>query len=403
MKHLNLFSLFMAFATLSLLAPSCSDTKEEPLPDMLPSVTLAAGTATGTTLSVTVTPANADRCVVKAFGKEQALPAAESLLIDDEATAADPAKGGTVVLENLAPDTEYIILAAVLGYDQTALSSPLSMRTLTAADTPTPTPTPIEITFSESWKERTAEGSWVVSFYDGSYIDNTATHELIIDFRNSPATNYLPAGTYKSGKSGSEIFHSDYSYLRFRKENGAPWKNITDGEIVVEIPEGNTYRIAMDVTLSDGRKLKAEYEGEISGMTVVENREDYEFALTAASRTEKNGQIAGEYLITLNDSPVWKHEMSLDFYADPASESLPEGTYTLGETTSAGTLGQSGSSLGVYNSGDMTGGYKFSSGTVVVTKEGDTYTFAIELTSDDCPRKFVGTFSGGIGNMDLAN
>lgn len=401
MKHLNLFSLFTAFAALSLFATSCSDNKEDdPKPVTIPSVTLAAGTAAETSLQVTVTPVNADRCVIKAFEKEEALPTAEALLIDETATQADAAKSSTVVLEQLKPDTEYTILAAVLGHDQAVLSKTLSMRTLPGDK---PTPEPIELTFSEAWKERTAEGSWVVSFYDGSYIESSATHEVIIDFRNSAATSYLPAGTYAFGTSGTEIFHTEYSYVKFLKENGTPWKNITGGKIVVEIPEGNTYRISMEVTLSNGRALNGEYEGEIDGMTVVENKDDYTFALTSASRTQKNGQIAGEYLIALNDAPAWKHEMRLDFYADPASESLPEGTYTVGETTSVGTLGVTGSSIDVYNSGDMTGGYKFSSGTVVVTKEGDKYTFAMELTSDDCARRFVGTFSGAIGNMNLEN
>lgn len=402
MKHRYLFSLFVTIAVLSLSASCSDDKKDDPDPVTAPSVTLAAGTATETTLGVTVTPANADRCVVRAFEKGETLPVAEALLIDDKAVQADASKRSTVLLENLKPDTEYTVLAAVLGGEKAVLSNALSLRTL-PGNTPEQPSEPIEVSFNEVWKERTAEGSWVVSFYDGSYMEGKAAYEVIIDFRNNTDTNYLPAGTYASGTSGAEFFHTEYSYIKFLKENGTPWKNITGGEIAVEIPEGNTYRIAMDVTLSDGRRLKAGYEGEIGGMTVVENRDDYLFTLSSASRTEKNGQISGEYLIALDDSPAWKHEMRLDIFADPSSESLPEGTYTIGDSEASGTLGQSGSSLSIYNSGDMTGGYKFSSGKVVVTRQGDNYTIEMELTSDDSPRKFVGTFSGPIGNMNLEN
>lgn len=401
MKHFRLFSLFVTTALLSLSA-ACSDNKEDPTPPtQLPSATLTAGTAAETTLDVTVTPENADRCVVKAIEKGETLPTAEELLIDQKATQADPTKSSTVQLENLKPDTEYIVLAAVLGNDQRALSKPLSMRTL--PEVPPVPAEPISIEFSRADKERTTEGSWGIGFYDGDKTEGNASHQVFIDFRNEATTTYLPAGTYTFGTSGTGIFHTEYSYIKFLKENGTPWRNITGGKIVVEIPEGNTYRIAMEVTLSDGRDLKAEYEGEIDGMAVIENKDDYLFTLSSASRVKKNGQIAGEYYIALDDSPAWKHEMRLDFYADPASESLPEGTYTIGSDPTPGTLGMTNTSISVYNSGDMTGGYHFSSGKVVVTKEGENYTFAMELTSDDSPHKFVGTFSGPVGNMNLEN
>lgn len=93
---------------------------------------LTAGEATGTTLSFTVTPENAETCAYLYYENGVATPDAKMVLANG--VAVDAKAASTVTISDLTPSTEYNIVAAVGSGEAAVLSNVLKMSTTAAAD-----------------------------------------------------------------------------------------------------------------------------------------------------------------------------------------------------------------------------------------------------------------------------
>ncbi len=200
---------------------------------------------------------------------------------------------------------------------------------------------------------------------------------------------YLPAGTYTARSSEEpwtiDISNSDYTYFYYKEE----LYTIKSGTMKVDIVD-EQYDITVELSTSGGG-FNLFYKGKIDGISFFFDLSE----LTEARRVKPDGELPGEYCIKINNAPVRSQELTLDFFADPASATLPEGTYTVSTGTAPGSVGPA-SVLDI--SSPVKTSDEFASGTVVVTKTDDVYTFDIKLANAD-GYEFIGTFTGKITDM----
>lgn len=200
---------------------------------------------------------------------------------------------------------------------------------------------------------------------------------------------YLPAGTYTARSSEEpwtiDTSNSDYTYFYYKEELYA----VRSGTMTVAIAD-DLYDIEMDLSTSGGN-VKFFYKGKIDGIDFFHDLS----VLTDARRVKPDGEVPGEYCIKINDAPVRSQELTLDFFADAASDTLPEGTYTFGTGNAPGSLGTA-SVLNIVS--PVKRSDEFASGTVEVTKAGEVYTFDIRLADAD-GYWYLGTFTGKITDM----
>lgn len=96
----------------------------------------------------------------------------------------------------------------------------------------------------------------------------------------------------------------------------------------------------------------------------------------------------------------WNVEMTIDFYAEETSTSLPAGTYTVTDTKAVGTVNSAASDITLRTGHPIDGGY-FKSGTVTVAENEGQYTITLDIV-DKTDQKIGGTFTMPISNMDLS-
>ncbi len=230
------------------------------------------------------------------------------------------------------------------------------------------------------------KGQFYVKFNDANW-----SFDMAIDFYAVAGSAALPAGTYsvEDGSIGSK------SYVELYQSSVTARHDLSAGTIEVS-KEDNVYAVSMNLTSKiESTLLKITFTGEIKDMPSEPSEPEnvYNFVMNAAKFHFNSKPNEGYFIVKMNDDS-WTHEMSLHFYAEAGSGILPEGTYTYADTNAPGTIGIN-SSLDIQNKGSN----YFKAGKVIVTKNGDTYKFDMNLTGRDDDRIFKGTFEGKIGDM----
>lgn len=228
----------------------------------------------------------------------------------------------------------------------------------------------------------------------GGYTARNATLKLYkgedvleLDIYYDINAKYLPAGTYTIGSGSSAgMIDNSPSYTSFTY-NGTKL-SLTSGTVEIAIIDG-LYDIVAEFP-TDAGQFRLTYKGAVDGFAMY-----YDLSATSARRVEVNNEVAGEYYIRLNDTN-WKFELALDIFADPASSTLPEGTYTVSAGTDPGSIGPA-SGIDIYQ--PFNAQLRFATGTVVVTKAGDVYTFDMNLADAD-GYELKGQFTGTITDME---
>lgn len=123
-----LSAIGLAVAAWSLTACSDDDGKRDTLPSRDPAVVLSAGTAGETELGFEIATERAERCAWVCLAEGTPVPDAGSVL-DTGHAVEDDGPVYRVTASSLAPDTRYVILAAVEGDGKQVLSAPLEMHT----------------------------------------------------------------------------------------------------------------------------------------------------------------------------------------------------------------------------------------------------------------------------------
>ncbi len=380
------YLLYAALAsTLTFAACGDDDPIPTPAPEKEPTVAVTAGKADVTSLTFTVTPADAKECRYVCVENIDGFDA-EKILAEGTAVAA--AEATSVTVEGLAPETEYTILAAVRGganNDKTALSQVLKMTTLAE-----PAPEPVKLTLVSADRTSGSDGNFFIRFKDAE-----DKHIMEVDFYAAADAKYLPAGTYTvSAEDQPGQIGSHYSRIQFAEQSADEWIKFTEGTAEVAIAEDETYTFKMSFTLTDGVVVEAEYTGEVANMStslVID------LTATEAVRIHED-KDAGEFYIKLTDGYKTMDGIGLDLYAEASAETLPAGVYTVGEGTEPGTATKK--SYAAPYSPTYTSRY-FASGTVTVSVEGDVYTFEIDVVDTE-GAIIKGHYTGEVKDMKPA-
>lgn len=409
--------------------------------DAEPAVKLTPGEATTTSLSFSLEMQDCARAayLLIANPKQGQTPDAEEILRSGTTVESD----GTHTVNELTPATTYLI--AAVGEKDSKRSEVVTIEMATEFDASAPATfdrqvagfyygVPAGYNYAEYYVVL-SEGE--ATEQEGIYTTTGAGRTLSIDLYYFEPLSGDPAitqGTYKYATSKSlRTFDPEKTRCTVNDGKGGIRQiEFKDGTIDVRL-SGSTYTITASLVTTDGE----EFTGSYTGPLTLENREEeqeqnlppLEKELTgmsfvrAIAKYYNNDETTDQCTVELYDvEPGGSdgyyylldagHKLSVDFLVATGDDAqIVEGTYTVADTNAALTLipGYEESflgstmALGTYceeYSEERVSTYGFaSSGTVTVTRTGDTYSFDVKLKTSKGYR-IEGTYEGAIEMYD---
>lgn len=409
--------------------------------DAEPAVKLTPGEATTTSLSFSLEMQDCARAayLLIANPKQGQTPDAEEILRSGTTVESD----GTHTVNELTPATTYLI--AAVGEKDSKRSEVVTIEMATEFDASAPATfdrqvagfyygVPAGYNYAEYYVVL-SEGE--ATEQEGIYTTTGAGRTLSIDLYYFEPLSGDPAitqGTYKYATSKSlRTFDPEKTRGTVNDGKGGIRQiEFKEGTIDVRL-SGSTYTITASLVTTDGE----EFTGSYTGPLTLENREEeqeqnlppLEKELTgmsfvrAIAKYYNNDETTDQCTVELYDvEPGGSdgyyylldagHKLSVDFLVATGDDAqIVEGTYTVADTNAALTLIpgyeesflDSTMALGTYceeYSEERVSTYGFaSSGTVTVTRTGDTYSFDVKLKTSKGYR-IEGTYEGAIEMYD---
>lgn len=409
--------------------------------DAEPAVKLTPGEATTTSLSFSLEMQDCARAayLLIANPKQGQTPDAEEILRNGTTVESD----GTHTVNELTPATTYLI--AAVGEKDSKRSEVVTIEMTTGFDASAPATfdrqvagfyygVPAGYNYAEYYVVL-SEGE--ATEQEGIYTTTGAGRTLSIDlyyFEPHSGDPAITQGTYKYATSKSlRTFDPEKTRGTVNDGKGGIRQiEFKDGTIDVRL-SGSTYTITASLVTTDGE----EFTGSYTGPLTLENREEeqeqnlppLEKELTgmsfvrAIAKYYNNDETTDQCTVELYDvEPGGSdgyyylldagHKLSVDFLVATGDDAqIVEGTYTVADTNAALTLIpgyeesflDSTMALGTYceeYSEERVSTYGFaSSGTVTVTRTGDTYSFDVKLKTSKGYR-IEGTYEGAIEMYD---
>lgn len=409
--------------------------------DAEPAVKLTPGEATTTSLSFSLEMQDCARAayLLIANPKQGQTPDAEEILRNGTTVESD----GTHTVNELTPATTYLI--AAVGEKDSKRSEVVTIEMTTGFDASAPATfdrqvagfyygVPAGYNYAEYYVVL-SEGE--ATEQEGIYTTTGAGRTLSIDLYYFEPLSGDPAitqGTYKYATSKSlRTFDPEKTRGTVNDGKGGIRQiEFKDGTIDVRL-SGSTYTITASLVTTDGEEFTGSYTGpltldnreeeqeqnlpplekELTGMSFVRaiakyynNDETTDQCTVELYDVEPGGSDGYYYLLDAG------HKLSVDFLVATGDDAqIVEGTYTVADTNAALTLipGYEESflgstmALGTYceeYSEERVSTYGFaSSGTVTVTRTGDTYSFDVKLKTSKGYR-IEGTYEGAIEMYD---
>ena len=409
--------------------------------DAAPAVKLTPGEATTTSLSFSLEMQDCARAayLLIANPKQGQTPDAEEILRSGTTVESD----GTHTVNELTPATTYLI--AAVGEKDSKRSEVVTIEMTTGFDASAPATfdrqvagfyygVPAGYNYAEYYVVL-SEGE--ATEQEGIYTTTGAGRTLSIDLYYFEPLSGDPAitqGAYKYATSKSlRTFDPEKTRGTVNDGKGGIRQiEFKEGTIDVRL-SGSTYTIPASLVTTDGE----EFTGSYTGPLTLENREEeqeqnlppLEKELTgmsfvrAIAKYYNNDETTDQCTVELYDvEPGGSdgyyylldagHKLSVDFLVATGDDAqIVEGTYTVADTNAALTLIPgyeesflgSTTALGTYceeYSEERVSTYGFaSSGTVTVTRTGDTYSFDVKLKTSKGYR-IEGTYEGAIEMYD---
>lgn len=409
--------------------------------DAEPAVKLTPGEATTTSLSFSLEMQDCARAayLLIANPKQGQTPDAEEILRSGTTVESD----GTHTVNELTPATTYLI--AAVGEKDSKRSEVVTIEMTTGFDASAPATfdrqvagfyygVPAGYNYAEYYVVL-SEGE--ATEQEGIYTTTGAGRTLSIDlyyFEPHSGDPAITQGSYKYATSKSlRTFDPEKTRGTVNDGKGGIRQiEFKDGTIDVRL-SGSTYTITASLVTTDGE----EFTGSYTGPLTLENREEeqeqnlppLEKELTgmsfvrAIAKYYNNDETTDQCTVELYDvEPGGSdgyyylldagHKLSVDFLVATGDDAqIVEGTYTVADTNAALTLIpgyeesflDSTMPLGTYceeYSEERVSTYGFaSSGTVTVTRTGDTYSFDVKLKTSKGYR-IEGTYEGAIEIYD---
>lgn len=409
--------------------------------DAEPAVKLTPGEATTTSLSFSLEMQDCARAayLLIANPKQGQTPDAEEILRSGTTVESD----GTHTVNELTPATTYLI--AAVGEKDSKRSEVVTIEMTTGFDASAPATfdrqvagfyygVPAGYNYAEYYVVL-SEGE--ATEQEGIYTTTGAGRTLSIDlyyFEPHSGDPAITQGSYKYATSKSlRTFDPEKTRGTVNDGKGGIRQiEFKEGTIDVRL-SGSTYTITASLVTTDGE----EFTGSYTGPLTLENREEeqeqnlppLEKELTgmsfvrAIAKYYNNDETTDQCTVELYDvEPGGSdgyyylldagHKLSVDFLVATGDDAqIVEGTYTVADTNAALTLIpgyeesflDSTMPLGTYceeYSEERVSTYGFaSSGTVTVTRTGDTYSFDVKLKTSKGYR-IEGTYEGAIEMYD---
>lgn len=409
--------------------------------DAEPAVKLTPGEATTTSLSFSLEMQDCARAayLLIANPKQGQTPDAEEILRSGTTVESD----GTHTVNELTPTTTYLI--AAVGEKDSKRSEVVTIEMTTGFDASAPATfdrqvagfyygVPAGYNYAEYYVVL-SEGE--ATEQEGIYTTTGAGRTLSIDlyyFEPHSGDPAITQGSYKYATSKSlRTFDPEKTRGTVNDGKGGIRQiEFKEGTIDVRL-SGSTYTITASLVTTDGE----EFTGSYTGPLTLENREEeqeqnlppLEKELTgmsfvrAIAKYYNNDETTDQCTVELYDvEPGGSdgyyylldagHKLSVDFLVATGDDAqIVEGTYTVADTNAALTLIpgyeesflDSTMPLGTYceeYSEERVSTYGFaSSGTVTVTRTGDTYSFDVKLKTSKGYR-IEGTYEGAIEMYD---
>lgn len=409
--------------------------------DAEPAVKLTPGEATTTSLSFSLEMQDCARAayLLIANPKQGQTPDAEEILRSGTTVESD----GTHTVNELTPATTYLI--AAVGEKDSKRSEVVTIEMTTGFDASAPATfdrqvagfyygVPAGYNYAEYYVVL-SEGE--ATEQEGIYTTTGAGRTLSIDlyyFEPHSGDPAITQGIYKYATSKSlRTFDPEKTRGTVNDGKGGIRQiEFKEGTIDVRL-SGSTYTITASLVTTDGE----EFTGSYTGPLTLENREEeqeqnlppLEKELTgmsfvrAIAKYYNNDETTDQCTVELYDvEPGGSdgyyylldagHKLSVDFLVATGDDAqIVEGTYTVADTNAALTLIpgyeesflDSTMPLGTYceeYSEERVSTYGFaSSGTVTVTRTGDTYSFDVKLKTSKGYR-IEGTYEGAIEMYD---
>lgn len=367
MKHF----IYSLFALLLCVAVGCEtdapveepqnkpdDTPQEEL--STPSITLAKGDATATTLTFTATIKDAKEAAYVVLEDGAELPTLEDIITAGEALDVTSEDAQSVTVEGLTPATDYTIVAAAKNDAETVGSNTIYMATVELGTL-------------------TLEVEIVQKDHEKMHFRVKAENAEKIAYVVMPATMKAPEMEYVL-QSGEEISVDSRESVE-----------VTDLEVDTE------YQL---LVAAEGNEQAIMHEA------VLFKTDDDPNKVISHEYTRARGTKYGSSYFMMfsypdaNEADNFAYNektLSLDIYADPEKDYLPAGTYEVKETTDPGYV-----SAYRYSTYGYDNGVQLSSGRVIVAIDPDTkaYSFDIDLYLKD-GRHLIATYNGDVDNMPV--
>ncbi len=221
--------------------------------------------------------------------------------------------------------------------------------------------------------------------------DGSATLKADIYSYNSHF-GYLDEGVYTVKNNGVSFNAGEIDFYYSKFTNNGEEAILDAGTIEVKINDDCTYVINIDVVDASGREVKTTYEGAIEGMS-FENGYNW----VVAARNTVSNQADGQFNITFKtEGTEYADYLTLDFYAEPGTQELPAGTYTISAERTAGNIDVESIVFTTFSNGSPI----IDGGNVEVTKDADgKYSFVFSMNEKDSRRVWKCYYTGVVYYM----
>lgn len=247
MKHSYLFASVAVIALGGVIA-GCTDQKSQP------SVSVEAGEATASSISFTITPANASKCAYVVLEEGETVPSADEILTNG--TAADASSATEVTEEGLNASTSYSVVAAVSGEKGATATASASIKTAEE---------PAGIIFDPTRGTARVYKGMNVGLTLRTLLDGI-DYELVLDIydKNVEEKGYLGEGVFEisDGMADGDI---NREYSRVQLDNDV--YTFKSGTLRVKIVD-NTYNLRLAVILNNDTEFIATYIGTFEDMPI---------------------------------------------------------------------------------------------------------------------------------------
>lgn len=268
MKNVITWALCLSLLVPVFMLTSC---EKEPKPE----IKLTAKTPTENTISFAVSPENAVKAAYLYTVKGEATPDAATIL--STGTAVDATKTTEHTVENLLPETTYVVYAAAEGAGQTVVAEPVEITTLEQGEKRIVFDNVLEATYITN--EGKGFGNYFLTLSnaqpnaeDGKPVnvgDMIVTLDLYNAIDKDPLNALLPAGLYEPKNDFSPFsWYALYTAAQIRVEEGNGENAIVSmpaiaGTVDVAYEKG-AYTIKIDLKLMNDVEISAIYTGAVN-------------------------------------------------------------------------------------------------------------------------------------------